>query len=131
MPNCKKSGGLDVDVTTYSGANGSAICKIGQRTDIMHIVEITNLRFFRATLTVVGTIGPGYRAVEFDSPNANDTTTNWSKPTAIGSSNSLSIQHVRLDNVGTGSENINTTVDINWPTLGKTENVTVDISVTA
>lgn len=132
MPNCKDSGGHDVDVTTYSGVGKNAVCTIGARTDIKHIVRITNLKFFKADLTVGGAISENaYRAVEFDSPHHADTTTKWCKPTGIGSSKSLTMQHVGLDSVGTGDENISTTVTITWPTLGETETVTIDITVTA
>jgi len=132
MAKCKNAGGSSVNVETYSGARTSPICTIGSRTDIKHIIEITNLRFFRADVDANGDINKSsYRAVEFNSPHHSDTAMHWNKLTNIGSSKSLTMRHVGLDAVGTGDEDITTTVTITWPTLGKTETVTIDITVAA
>lgn len=115
---CRKTGSQGgVFIETYSGDGSGPVCTIGSRSDIRHIVKVTNLVLYPADITCKGQISSQYKLVRFSSPVPTDTADTW-----IGQKKNLvsglvcQFNYVGLlSNIpGGGSEIVDLIVTIDW-----------------
>lgn len=118
--------GLFIEVSSSDGS--TSVCNLSYRSDITHRVEITNLSTYPLDLFCKGKIHAPLKRVKFDSPEPNDTDTDWSASQGSIQKKCL-FDHVKLKTVRHGEQQIDTEVEARWPMPGKSNSSTVTIHV--
>lgn len=128
---CRKtnsSGGIHVE--TYSGVGSKDVCSLGGRTDVKHIVTVTNLLLYDADISCDGIISTVPNQVEFSGTQVGITPTKWSSTgSVIAGGEARTFDHVWLQPIGSGSENVRAEVDVTWCEPNRKSKILVSITV--
>src|SRR5947209_7570940 len=104
-------------IETFSGNKSGPICDIGTRSDLMHIVKITNLMLYPADITCQGHVSSPYKLVRFLSPIPTDNSHTWKgqkRNLAYGPPYSFGYVSLLSNIPGGGKEMIDLSVIIDW-----------------
>ncbi len=125
----KSRSGVIVEVR--SGNNSGAICTIGTRTDVIHIVTVKNLKVYPADIKCQGKILSQNPKVKFSSTSISVTDQIWndSKDSLDDSEEYIFDQVNILSKTSGKKEKIDAEITVNWPKGASTDTVTVSIDV--
>lgn len=117
-------------IETLTGDGLRAICTIGNRLDIRHIVKVGNLRLYPLRVECKGSILGNPASVKFSSPVAIDTESEWKSSSVVPSGGEAKFDHVLVFPVFPSSAVIALEVKARWLSSEKTASALLTIQVT-
>jgi hypothetical protein len=130
---CERTGSKrGVFIETRSGIGSNAICTLGTRSDVKHIVTVHNLTLYPAYVECKGQIAASYKKVIFSSPNAGDSDIFWQASNQnLDDGDSYTFDHVTLLSNSSGIEKVSVEATIDWPQPSRQQHVRLSIDVSA
>src|SRR4051812_32808245 len=107
----KKEAGLVIK--TFTGnKKDEAICRVGARQDVRHVVSLGNLFVYHTDVTCVARINSKQRIIRFEPVGVGDTDETWTDDCSMGKYGQHTFSHIKVLSAPPYDEEHEITVDL-------------------